>query len=184
MLFYGYYDVQLVDFFDLWDCDLFDFEVQDILNGKVICVCGLSDDKGQLMIFIEVCCVWKVVIGELFGKIIIFFEGEEEFGLFLLILFMEENCDELIVDIVLICDIGMFDKDMFVICIMLCGFLGEEVVIKGLFKDLYLGMFGGFVINLICVLNWIIVGLYDDQGCVIVLGFYDGVFDLMDELCV
>lgn len=70
------------------------------------------------------------------------------------------------------------------IIIILCGFLGEEFIIKVVDKDLYFGMYGGFVCNLIVVFVKIIVGLYDENGCVMVSGFYDGVLELIDEIKV
>lgn len=82
LLFYGYYDVQLVDLLNLWDCLFFQFELQDMFVGCVICVCGVVDDKGQLMIFVEVFWVWKIVYGSLFIDLVLLFEGEEELGLF------------------------------------------------------------------------------------------------------
>ena len=56
---------------------------------------GASDDKGQLMTFVEACRAWKAVHGSLPGKLTIFLEGEEESGSPSLIPFMRENAAEL-----------------------------------------------------------------------------------------
>ena len=80
VMFYGHYDVQPVDPLDLWDRDPFDPRVEDTPAGKVIRGRGSSDDKGQLMTFVEACRAWKAVHGSLPANISIFFEGEEESG--------------------------------------------------------------------------------------------------------
>ncbi len=80
LLFYGHYDVQPVDPLDLWARDPFDPQVEDTAKGKVIRARGSSDDKGQLMTFLEACRAWKAVHGTLPGKLTIFLEGEEESG--------------------------------------------------------------------------------------------------------
>ncbi|MEL7153203.1 MAG: M20/M25/M40 family metallo-hydrolase, partial [Pseudomonadota bacterium] len=65
LMFYGHYDVQPVDPLDLWHRDPFDPELQDTSAGKVIRARGSSDDKGQLMTFVEACRAWKAVHGTL-----------------------------------------------------------------------------------------------------------------------
>ena len=61
-LFYGHYDVQLVDHLDLWDRDPFDPSIQSLPDGtKIITGRGAADDKGQLMAFVEGCRAWKAV---------------------------------------------------------------------------------------------------------------------------
>ena len=42
-----------VDPLDLWDNDPFDPQIEDTAKGRVIRGRGSSDDKGQLMTFIE-----------------------------------------------------------------------------------------------------------------------------------
>ena len=104
LLFYGHYDVQPVDPLELWDNDPFDPRLEDSDQGKIIRGRGTSDDKGQLMTFVEACRAWKEVNNELPCKITFLFEGEEESGSPSLVPFLQENADELRADIALICE--------------------------------------------------------------------------------
>jgi len=182
ILFYGHYDVQPVDPLDLWDNDPFDPQLQETAKGKVIRGRGSSDDKGQLMTFVEACRSWKAVHGNLPCRITFFFEGEEESGSPSLIPFMKENTEELKADIALICDTGLFESRVPSIVTMLRGLLGEELIITGPDKDLHSGMYGGAAINPIRVLLRIIASLHDDQGRITVPGFYDGVPELPQDI--
>jgi len=182
ILFYGHYDVQPVDPVDLWDNPPFEPAIEDTPNGKVIRGRGSSDDKGQLMTFIEACRAWIAVNGRLPAKVSLFFEGEEESGSPSLVPFMRENSAELQADIALICDTGMFGQSTPAIVTMLRGLLAEEVVITGPNKDLHSGMFGGLARNPIHVLTKMIAGLRDDTGRITLPGFYDGVPELTDEI--
>ncbi len=181
ILFYGHYDVQPVDPLDLWDNDPFDPQIQDSPKGKVLRGRGTSDDKGQLMTFVEACRAWKSVHGSFPCTITFFFEGEEESGSPSLVPFLQEHKEELDCDIALICDTGLFDDNTPAITTMLRGLLGEELTITGPDKDLHSGMFGGPAINPIRVLARILAGLHDDQGRVTLPGFYDGVPELTAE---
>jgi len=182
LLFYAHYDVQPVDPLNLWHTPPFQPVVQDTPAGKVIRARGSSDDKGQLMTFVEACRAWKAVHGTLPARITLFFEGEEESGSPSLIPFMQANAAELTADIALICDTGLFDHDTPAITTMLRGMLGEEVTITGPAMDLHSGMYGGAAINPVRVLSRIIAALHDDTGRVTVPGFYDGVAELSNAL--
>ncbi len=182
LLFYGHYDVQPVDPLDLWDRDPFDPELQETESGTVIRGRGSSDDKGQLMTFVEACRAWKAVNGTLPCRITFFFEGEEESGSPSLVPFMEENKDELKADIALICDTGLFESAVPAITTMLRGLLGEDFTITGPARDLHSGMYGGIAMNPIRVLSKIIAGLHDETGRITLPGFYDGVPELSDEI--
>ena len=178
LLFYGHYDVQPVDPLDLWDHDPFDPKIEgDVIRGR-----GASDDKGQLMTFVEACRAWIAEHGSLPCKVTFFFEGEEESGSPSLIPFLKENAEELRSDIALICDTGLFDSRIPAITTMLRGMLQEEITITGPSRDLHSGMYGGAAMNPIRVLSRIIASLHDEDGRITVPGFYDGVPDLPDEV--
>ncbi len=182
LLFYGHYDVQPVDPLALWDRGPFDPAIEDTAKGRVIRGRGSSDDKGQLMTFLEALRAWRAVHGALPCRLTIFLEGEEESGSPSLIPFMQENAAELGADLALICDTGLFQSRSPAIVTMLRGLMGEEVTITGPNKDLHSGMYGGLAINPIRVLTRILAGLHDDAGRVSLKGFYDGVGDLPPEI--
>ena len=182
VLFYGHYDVQPVDPLDLWDRSPFEPTLAQGDLGPVILARGASDDKGQLMTFVEACRAWKAVHGTLPGKISLFFEGEEESGSPSLVPFMHDNAEELTADVAMICDTHLFGDHTPGIVTRLRGLLGEELTITGPSKDLHSGMYGGPAMNPARVLTKIIAALHDDQGRITVPGFYDGVPELPPEI--
>lgn len=182
LLFYGHYDVQPVDPLSLWHRDPFDPAIEDTPKGKVIRARGASDDKGQLMTFLEACRAWVHVHGALPGKLTIFLEGEEESGSPSLIPFLQQNSAELKADIALICDTGLFESTAPAIVTMLRGLLGEELTIRGPDKDLHSGMYGGAAQNPIRVLSRILANMHDAAGRITIPGFYDGVTELPDAI--
>jgi len=178
VLFYGHYDVQPVDPLDLWHRDPFDPAVEDGPQGRVIRGRGASDDKGQLMTFVEACRAWIAVHGSLPTRVSMFFEGEEESGSPSLVPYMTEQAGALKADLALICDTGMFDPQTPAITTMLRGLAKLELVITGPDKDLHSGMFGGAAMNPARVLARILADLHDDEGRITLEGFYDGVPEL------
>ncbi|MBV2361016.1 M20/M25/M40 family metallo-hydrolase [Thalassococcus sp. CAU 1522] len=182
VLFYGHYDVQPVDPLALWHRDPFDPAIEDTPKGRVIRARGASDDKGQLMTFVEACRAWKAVHGTLPCRLTFLFEGEEESGSPSLVPFLKDNADELRADLALICDTGLFESRAPAVITMLRGLLGEELTITGPDKDLHSGMYGGAAMNPIRVLTRILGGLHDDAGRCVVPGFYDGVPELPDDI--
>jgi len=183
LMFYGHYDVQPVDPLSLWHRDPFNPQVEDTDAGRVIRGRGASDDKGQLMTFVEACRAWKAVHGALPCRLTFFFEGEEESGSPSLVPFLKDNVQEFSApDLALICDTGLYDTDTPAILTRLRGLLGEEITIRAADRDLHSGLFGGIAMNPIRVLTRICAALHDDTGRVTVPGFYDGVPDLDPDI--
>ncbi|WP_455479616.1 M20/M25/M40 family metallo-hydrolase [Bartonella sp. B23] len=175
VLFYGHYDVQPVDPLNLWEDDPFIPSLKERGGEKVICARGASDDKGQLMTFIEACRAFKEEIGHLPVKVTILCEGEEESGSPSLAPFLKANSDELKADCALVCDTSMWDSDTPSVSVALRGILGEEVIITAANHDLHSGYFGGAAANPIRILAKILAGLHDENNRVTLPNFYDGV---------
>ncbi|MCM2291647.1 M20/M25/M40 family metallo-hydrolase [Allorhizobium sp. BGMRC 0089] len=182
-LFYGHYDVQPVDPLPLWESDPFIPSIKEIAPGrKVITGRGTSDDKGQLMTFVEACRAYKAVHGTLPVRITILFEGEEESGSPSLKPFLEANREELSCDFALVCDTGMWDAKTPAIAATLRGLVGEEIIITAADRDLHSGLFGGAAANPIHVLSQILGRLHDENGRVTLPGFYDGVEETPENI--
>ncbi len=182
LLFYGHYDVQPVDPLALWHRDPFDPAVEETPKGPVLRGRGTSDDKGQLMTFLEALRAWKAEHGSLPCRLTILFEGEEESGSPSLIPFLKAHAAELKADLALICDTGLFADQVPAITTMLRGLMGDELTLHGPNKDLHSGSYGGAAVNPIRVLTRILGRLHDDQGRVQVPGFYEGVEELPEAI--
>lgn len=182
LLFYGHYDVQPVDPLALWNRPPFEPEIQDIEGGKVIRGRGASDDKGQLMTFVEAFRAWNAVHGSLPSDLILLFEGEEESGSPSLRPFLQDHAEDLRASLAMICDTGMYADGRPAITTQLRGLVGEEVIIRAADRDLHSGSFGGLAANPVMILAQALGALKDADGRVTLPGFYDGVADLGDAL--
>ncbi|ODT71102.1 MAG: hypothetical protein ABS75_10245 [Pelagibacterium sp. SCN 63-23] len=182
VLFYAHYDVQPVDPLDLWHTDPFEPVIKEKDGRKIIVARGASDDKGQMLTFIEACRAWKAATGALPIRISLMLEGEEESGGKNLPPFMRDNAEELKADIALVCDTDMWDRQTPSITTMLRGLVADEVEIIAADKDLHSGMFGNAARNPNQLLAEIISSLRAPDGSVTLPGFYDDVAEISPEL--
>jgi acetylornithine deacetylase/succinyl-diaminopimelate desuccinylase-like protein len=183
LLFYGHYDVQPVDPLALWTSDPFEPRLEPLLNGDTAIVArGASDDKGQMMTFVEACRAWRAVTGRLPVQVSILFEGEEEAGSPSLAPFLEATAEELKADMVFVCDTDMWDRQTPAVTTMLRGLYSTEVEITCADRDLHSGMFGNAARNALQVLSDVVASLRTPDGGVAVEGFYDGVEELPEAI--
>ncbi len=182
VLFYAHYDVQPVDPLAEWTSPPFEPRIVNVDGTQKIVARGASDDKGQLMTFLEACRAWRTVAGDLPVDVSILFEGEEESGSRSLAPFLADNAGELRADVALVCDTAMWSRERPAITIMLRGLVGEELIVTAADRDLHSGLFGGAARNPIHIIADILAGLHDDRGRVTLPGFYDGVGELPDEI--
>ena len=182
VLFYGHYDVQPPDPLELWQTPPFEARMEDGPRGKRIVARGSSDDKGQLLTFIEAARAWIETAGELPVAVTVLLEGEEESGSPSLKPFFDANKNELKADLALVCDTTMWDAATPAVTTRLRGLVGEEITVSTATRDLHSGMYGGPALNPIKVLANLISALHSADGRVAVPGFYDGVEELPDAI--
>ena len=175
-VFYAHYDVQPIDPIELWTTDPFELTKVKQPNGDVHLVArGTSDDKGQLLTFVEACRALRAITGGLPINVTLCLEGEEESGGKNLPPFLASAKDELSADVALVCDTDLLDPETPSITTMLRGLVGEEIEITCADKDLHSGMYGNAARNPNQVLAEIIASLRNPDGSVAVAGFYDDV---------
>jgi len=177
-LFYGHYDVQPPDPLDLWHAPPFEPSLQDGPRGQRIVARGASDDKGQLMTFLEACRAWLFAKGRLPLPVTLLLEGEEEIGSVHLPPFLQTHQDLLQADVALVCDTGMWAPGQPAITATLRGILATEITLRCANRDLHSGIYGSAARNPIHVLVGLLAQLRDEKGRIQIPGFYDSVGEI------
>jgi acetylornithine deacetylase/succinyl-diaminopimelate desuccinylase-like protein len=176
VLIYGHYDVQPVDPLDLWKSGPFD----PTISGENIIARGASDMKGQAVITLK--AVESLArSGGIPINIKWLFEGEEEIGSPHLEDFIAGHKELLASDFAVNPDSGLIGAEYPTITYGLRGLAYFELRVFGPAQDLHSGMFGGALHNPANALAEILAGMHDEQGRVILPGFYDKVREISDE---
>lgn len=176
ILFYGHYDVQPADPYDLWTSAPFEPVIRKGKDGKKrIFARGACDDKGQFMTFLEATRAHLAVHGALPFRLTVMIEGDEEGDASHLDRFVAKHAREFAADAAFICDTDLWDDRTPAINTRLRGCISEEVTVYGPRIDLHSGYYGGPARNPIKVLSAVLAALHDRNGRVTIPGFYDGV---------
>jgi acetylornithine deacetylase/succinyl-diaminopimelate desuccinylase-like protein len=171
VLIYGHYDVQPPEPLELWTTPAFEPEIRD---GRIYAR-GSVDDKGQLFLHVKAIEAHLQADGALPVNVVVIAEGEEEVGSENLMPFIEEHTDRLKADAIVISDSGMFAPGMPTIGASLRGLAYFEIHVRAAKGDLHSGTYGGAVANPATALARIIASFHDDDGHILVPGFYDDV---------
>ncbi len=174
MIVYGHYDVQPPDPLDQWHSDPWTATLRD---GRLYAR-GVSDDKGPMLIPIEVARAFFAVAGRLPVNIKFMFEGEEEIGSRHLDAFIAEHKALLAADAVLSADGAMWRIDEPSLTVASRGLCALELTLTAASKDLHSGRHGGGVANPLHAMAELIASLHEPNGRVAVAGFYDEVREL------
>lgn len=173
---YAHTDVMPVDPIEKWKTDPFEPLVKD---GK-IWARGADDDKGQSFMHAKA-FEYLVKSGRLECNVKFMIEGEEEIGSPNLPKFCKKHKKMLQADIILVSDTSMIAPDVPSITTGLRGLAYWQVEVTGPNVDLHSGLFGGAVANPINVLAKMIAQTMDDDGRILIPGFYDDVVEVSEK---
>jgi len=176
VLLYGHYDVQPVEPVNEWLSPPFEPTIRD---GRIYCR-GATDNKGQLIAHVSGLAETLAKEGDLPVNLTILFEGEEEIGSPNLKPFLEAHREELACDVVAISDTGMVGEGIGTFTYGLRGIACMEVKVHGPTIDLHSGIFGGAIANPVTMAARLVATLHDEEGRVLIPGFYDDVNDLQE----
>lgn len=184
VLFYGHYDVQPPDPVEKWTSSPFDPVVRESVDGPAVFARGASDDKGQVMCFLEALRAYHEAGEKLPGPVTVLIEGEEECGSVGLAPLLEQHKDELAASVCLVSDTSMWDAadgPKPAICYGLRGLLYFDLQLHGPARDLHSGVYGGTIPNPATEIVRVLGNLFDEHHRVTIPGFYDDVSDADEQ---
>ncbi len=163
VLLYAHHDVQPVGDPALWSSDPFEpVERDGRLYGR-----GAADDKAGVMAHVAALRAWG---DDLPVGVVVFVEGEEEYGSDSLNDIIAAHTDELRSDVIVIADSGNWDIGLPALTTSLRGLVNLFAEVKVLKSAVHSGMFGGPIPDALMVLSRLLTSLHDDAGEVAVDG--------------
>lgn len=174
VLLYGHYDVQPPDPVELWTSPPFEPSLRDgCLYGR-----GVSDNKAQFFLNLKVLEALLAVDGRLPCNVKVLIEGEEELRADNLERFVAAHGELLAADMVLCSDAALFGAGIPGVALALRGMAFVDVLVRTARTDLHSGVYGGAVPNALHAAAELVAGLHDEDGRVLVRGFYDRVREI------
>jgi acetylornithine deacetylase/succinyl-diaminopimelate desuccinylase-like protein len=163
VMLYAHHDVQPVGDPALWHSDPFEpVERDGRLYGR-----GAADDKAGVMAHVA---ALRAFGDALPVGVVLFIEGEEEYGSESLDRVLVEHRETLRADVIVIADSGNWDVGVPALTTSLRGLVNCFVEVRTLRAAVHSGMFGGAVPDALTVLCRLVATLHDERGEVAVDG--------------
>ena len=163
VLLYAHHDVQPVGDLALWTSEPFEpVERDGRLYGR-----GAADDKAGVMAHVA---ALRAYGDDLPVGVVVFVEGEEEYGSDSLDGIIDAHREALRSDVIVIADSGNWDIGQPALTTSLRGLVNCFVEVRVLENAVHSGMFGGPVPDALTVLSRLIATLHDENGEVAVDG--------------
>jgi cysteinylglycine-S-conjugate dipeptidase len=163
VLLYAHHDVQPVGDLAKWDSKPFEpVERDGRLYGR-----GAADDKAGVMAHVAALRAWG---DDLPVGVVVFVEGEEEFGSDSLDAIIAAHKETLRSDVIVIADSGNWDIGQPALTTSLRGLVNCFAEVRVLQSAVHSGMFGGPVPDALTVVARLIATLHDENGDVAVDG--------------
>jgi acetylornithine deacetylase/succinyl-diaminopimelate desuccinylase-like protein len=163
VLLYAHHDVQPIGDAARWDSDPFTATERDgRLYGR-----GTADDKAGVLAHVA---ALRALGDALPVGVVVFVEGEEEYGSGSLERLLTEHRDTLAADVIVIADSGNWDIGVPALTTSLRGVVNFFVEVRTLRSAVHSGMFGGAVPDALTALCRLLATLHDDAGEVAVHG--------------
>jgi acetylornithine deacetylase/succinyl-diaminopimelate desuccinylase-like protein len=173
VLLYAHHDVQPTGDVKHWDSDPFEVTERDgRLYGR-----GVADDKAGVMVHLA---ALRAFGDDLPVGVVVFIEGEEEFGSESLGDLLREHRDGIAAEVIVIADSGNWEIGVPALTTALRGIVNGFVEVRTAQRAVHSGMFGGAVPDALMALAHLITSLHDGNGDVAVPGLVSGVSAPLD----
>jgi len=180
ILLYAHHDVQPPGKDEDWNTAPF----EPVVDGDRLYGRGAADDKAGVMAHVAALRALAQTAGDdLDLGIVVFIEGEEEFGSRSFANFLEQHRDVLDADVIVVADSDNWDVDTPALTVALRGNVAFRLTVSTLDHASHSGMYGGAAPDAMLAMVRLLSTLHDDDGSVAVEGLtaYDGPVPDYDE---